>query len=118
VAHDELLLYYRNTQGKEEREEAAVAAVGEERRERERPATALLNCNVLGAHTVVCGGHSQIFGLRRARECYLSPDALSLLHSLSLSGARQEKGSFFADNRANKAKKIKGNPANCAPRAG
>lgn len=83
-----------------------------ERRERARPATALLNCNVLGAHTVVCGGHSQIFGLRGERESAISR------RTLSLSGARQEKGSFFADNTANKAKKIKGNPANCAPRAG
>jgi hypothetical protein len=115
VAHDELLLYYHNTQGKEEREEAAVAAVGEERREGERPATALLNCNVLGAHTVVCGGHSQIFGLRGERESAISRRTLSL--ALSLRG-QARKGSFFADNRANKAKKIKGNPANCAPRAG
>jgi hypothetical protein len=61
-------------------------------RERERPATALLNCNVLGAHTVVCGGHSQIFGLRRARECYLLPDALSCTLS---PGPGKKKGRFL-----------------------
>lgn len=81
----------------------------------ERAATALLNCNVLGAQSVLWWTLTNLRPAERERGfALLSLAALSL----ALSPGRGKKKGRFLQITANKAKKIKGNPANCAPRAG